>query len=108
MWQYNYTPSSDELYHHGIKGMRWGVRRYKNKDGSLTSAGKKRYKSDAEKNPSEKKTGSEKTVKKHVSGKKVAAVAGLAVVGVGAAAVTKTLISYNKLINFAADFSKLG
>lgn len=32
-----------ELYHHGTKGMRWGVRRYQNKDGSLTPAGKKRY-----------------------------------------------------------------
>lgn len=31
-----------ELYHHGIKGMKWGVRRYQNKDGSLTAAGKKR------------------------------------------------------------------
>ena len=32
----------DELRHHGIKGMRWGIRRYQNKDGSLTAAGKKR------------------------------------------------------------------
>lgn len=31
-----------ELRHHGIKGMRWGIRRYQNKDGSLTEAGKKR------------------------------------------------------------------
>ena len=32
----------NELYHHGIKGQRWGVRRYQNPDGSLTLAGKKR------------------------------------------------------------------
>lgn len=32
-----------ELYHHGIKGQRWGVRRYQNPDGSLTEAGKKKY-----------------------------------------------------------------
>ena len=33
---------NNELYHHGIKGMKWGVRRYQNADGSLTSKGKKR------------------------------------------------------------------
>lgn len=32
----------NELYHHGIKGQRWGIRRYQNKDGSLTAAGRKR------------------------------------------------------------------
>ena len=37
MWQYN------ELYHHGIKGQKWGVRRFQNEDGSLTSEGQKRY-----------------------------------------------------------------
>ena len=36
-----------ELYHWGIKDMRWGVRRYQNKDGSLTELGKKRYARDA-------------------------------------------------------------
>ena len=33
----------DELYHHGVKGMKWGARRYQNADGSLTPAGKKKY-----------------------------------------------------------------
>ena len=39
MWEYNY----DELYHHGIKGQRWGVRRFQNEDGSLTPTGERRY-----------------------------------------------------------------
>lgn len=37
-----------EIVHSGVKGMRWGVRRYQNKDGSLTAAGRKRYGSSKE------------------------------------------------------------
>lgn len=45
---YIITPDG-ELYHWGILGMKWGVRRYQNKDGSLTKKGKARYKEETEK-----------------------------------------------------------
>ena len=38
----DYIVYNGELYHHGILGQKWGIRRFQNKDGSLTSAGKKR------------------------------------------------------------------
>lgn len=38
----------NHLEHHGIIGMKWGVRRYQNKDGTLTNSGKKRYSADGE------------------------------------------------------------
>lgn len=55
----------DELYHHGIKGQKWGVRRFQNPDGTLTEAGKKRYNDDG--TPKKKKT---------INGKKIAAAVG--------------------------------
>ena len=38
-----YVNNSNELYHYGVKGMKWGVRRYQNYDGSYTKAGLKRF-----------------------------------------------------------------
>ena len=53
---------SNELCHHGILGMKWGIRRYQNADGTLTPKGKKRY---------NKLTGSRKEVKLEKKPKKL-------------------------------------
>lgn len=46
---------NNNINHSGVKGMKWGVRRYQNKDGSLTPAGKKRYDRDVQENNAKKK-----------------------------------------------------
>lgn len=42
---YYKSMTHEQLKHHGIKGMHWGIRRFQNEDGTLTAAGKKRYES---------------------------------------------------------------
>lgn len=60
----DYIIYNGELYHWGIKGQKWGVRRYQNKDGSLTPAGKKRYGDDPD-SPKQKTTHREKLEAKY-------------------------------------------
>lgn len=83
-----------QLYHHGIKGQKWGVRRFQNKDGTLTPDGKKRY-SEEENNIADDKPRSGLTTKQKV------------IIGASAAGVALTLIGakyvyskYNMPIHF--------
>lgn len=46
---------NNQIWHWGVKGMKWGVRRYQNADGSLTNAGKLRYTTDVAANAKKKK-----------------------------------------------------
>ena len=74
MTYYNNT----ELYHHGIKGQKWGVRRFKKENGQLTPAGKERY--------------SKEERKKKL--KKVAKIAGISVGVIGALLIGKTVVEH--------------
>ena len=53
-----------ELRHHGIKGQKWGVRRFQNKDGSLTPAGEKRYYVESDKRIVDNSDGKSSTIPK--------------------------------------------
>ena len=71
LWMYVTT---DTLYHHGIKGQRWGVRRFQNRDGSLTTSGRTRYVENKGQKPYFQMTANERA-KEHA---KIAAITGVA------------------------------
>lgn len=64
---------TDYLEHYGILGMKWGIRRYQNADGTLTAAGKKRYKGDTPEQIERSERRKEKVVKAAKIGARVAA-----------------------------------
>ena len=86
-WSMDMLISSDELRHYGIKGQRWGVRRFQEEDGSLTPAGKERYADDLDSNKkqiqNEKQDTKKNTIftKRNIAIGATAAVAALAVIG---------------------------
>ena len=75
--------ADDYLAHHGIKGQKWGIRRFQNSDGSLTSEGKKRYSTDTSTASSRSQTSASKRAKRILAGS--AAVAA----GLGAYAINR-------------------
>jgi len=95
---------TDYLAHHGILGMKWGVRRFQNKDGSLTNAGRERYSDGGEASTS--KTGMSSSTKKKIAAAALAAGA----ITVAAIYASKHPEQVNKVVNSAKDVAvnKLG
>lgn len=87
--------SSNELYHHGILKMKWGIRRFQNPDGTLTEAGKERYRK-GNKERKERTPMTPEQKKKLIVAGSVAAGATLAAVGAA------YLIKSGKLIDYSA------
>lgn len=88
-----FETDQNSLAHFGIKGMHWGIRRFENKNGTLTPAGRKRYDTDEDgdykkvsKTQSSKSSDSGNEPKKGLSNKQKAIIAGAAIAGTALAA----------------------
>ena len=72
MWEYNHTPSPDELYHYGVVGMKWGKRRaaMKGKEYVYTSHSTKKYNKKVAKLSKKKKLNDEQAAKLDIYSKR--------------------------------------
>lgn len=84
----------NELEHFGIKGMKWGIRRYQNADGTLTDAGKQRY-GNAENLQADRQMKKEKAIKAAKTAGKVAGVVALGLISAGAMNVAASKVLRN-------------
>ena len=91
-----------ELYHHGIKGQKWGVRRFQNKDGSLTPAGKRRYDEPNESRNSNSDEERKRRIRRNVMVGVGAAAAALAVIG------GMRYVSNNRKMDLAKGVQEIG
>ena len=91
-----------ELYHHGIKGQKWGVRRFQNKDGSLTPAGKKRYDEPNESRNSNSDEERKRRIRRNVMMGVGATAAALAVIG------GMRYVSNNRKMDLAKGVQEIG
>lgn len=97
MWAYNHT---NELMHYGILGMKWGRRRYQNRDGSLTSAGKSRSKATDDRDDAATDTSKQATLAKTKKAAKIgAAVAATTLAAYGGYKVSEFLNSCTYTVN---------
>lgn len=110
---YYYICNGDVLYHHGIKGQKWGRRRFQNEDGSLTPAGKERYDDDGDNKRVESPEERKKRIARNVA--IGAAAATVAVAAIGYMKYSKNLKELDKkagqaikeINNKTIDFNKL-